>query len=176
MPICRSLAVLSLVAKHSRVNFIAGPNVNGPVSLRIKLPTDKAFDAVIKIAGLQKRRVAKGIYWVRNPRSPAKKALELDIDLPEKIVSMEFSGAPVRPVLEVLAKWGGINISFGEGLEDPIWLRMDAVPVGDAIRAILKATGLMASQFRLGGSTILKVETPESFERGRSVKIKPIGR
>ncbi len=74
-------------------------------------------------------------------------AVEADVNIVEKKISLDFKDAGLKDVLKVFSMQSGINFIASDKIEDKeITLYMENVPVSDALNTILKANRLTYEQ------------------------------
>ncbi|MCD6423251.1 MAG: secretin and TonB N-terminal domain-containing protein [Elusimicrobia bacterium] len=82
-----------------------------------------------------------------------------------KPISVNFYQADIRAVLNAIAEQTGINIIYGPDVQGTITLKLKNVAFDDALRLILKLSGLVVEK---EAENIIRVLTPETLKRERS--------
>lgn len=77
-----------------------------------------------------------------------------DLPAPVATVDLSVQDAPLREVLQSLAKTGGVTLVIDPEVEGTVTAELSDVPWPDALRAILKANGLAAET--VGGRATAK--------------------
>jgi len=82
-----------------------------------------------------------------------------------KPISVNFYQADIRAVLNAIAEQTGINIIYGPDVQGTITLKLKNVAFDDALRLILKLSGLVVEK---EAENIIRVLTPETLKKERS--------
>lgn len=68
-----------------------------------------------------------------------------EIQLPTRLVSLEFQDADIHAVMRFMAEYGGVNIVLSDDVQGRITVRLKDVPWDQAMQAILASKGLVAT-------------------------------
>lgn len=75
-------------------------------------------------------------------------------------ITLDYSEAEVREVLDMLAAKANVNIIYGEDVNGTLTISLSKVPFDEAFRTILNVKGLAAQQ---AGDNILRIGAPATF-------------
>jgi len=87
------------------------------------------------------------------------------LQISKKRISLNFHEADIRMILRAIADQSGVNFIYGSDVEGTITLKLKDVAFDDAIRLILKLSGLVVEK---EADNIIRVLTPEELKKERS--------
>ncbi|MFH1957966.1 MAG: secretin N-terminal domain-containing protein [bacterium] len=90
------------------------------------------------------------------------------LQISRKRISLNFHEADIRMVLRAIAEQTGVNFIYGSDVEGTITLKLKDVAFDDAIRLILKLSGLVVEK---EADNIIRIITPEELKNERSKAI-----
>jgi len=95
--------------------------------------------------------------------------------LPKDPVTLDFTEADIKDVLQILAVKTGMNIIYSDDVTGTLSLHLENVPFDEAMALILQMKGLVLQQV---ASNVLRVMTPQTLtkERADSVQVTQIFR
>lgn len=95
----------------------------------------------------------------------AKKTDTADMSLPKDLVTLDFTDADIKDVLQILAVKTGMNIIYSDDVEGKISLHLENVPFDEAMGLILQMNGLVLQKV---ASNVLRVMTPDTLKKERA--------
>ncbi len=154
------------VSRKSEVK--TGPKPNIPDKKH--LATVKEIKEKQSKAGSPKSEVKK-----QEPKKEEKKTTAKQGDLPKDPVTLDFTDADIKDVLQILAVKTGMNIIYSDDVTGTLSLHLENVPFDEAMNLILQMKGLVLQQV---ASNVLRVMTPATLtkERADSVQVTQIFR
>ncbi|OGS17873.1 MAG: hypothetical protein A2219_01695 [Elusimicrobia bacterium RIFOXYA2_FULL_50_26] len=173
-----SMAEYQLNGKGTRVTLTLNPGDSTTTSTAGKsdLAENKKQEEPVKaatIAATPKTTVA--------PRSTMAKPVEsapasinsqreaaasnMKIQLPKKLVTLDFQDADIRDILRILSIKSGINIIYASDVTGTVSIHLEDVPFDKAFETILAIRGLVS---QVQGPNILRVATPQKIADERS--------
>ena len=96
----------------------------------------------------------------RSASSSSRVSRNIMDNLPTEPVNLDYSGADVRDIINMLAAKAGINILFSDDVTGNTSINLNKVPFDEAFRTILSVNGLAAQQV---GDNILRIATPQTL-------------
>ncbi len=93
----------------------------------------------------------------RSAAVPAKAILE---NLPREPITLDYSEADVREVLDMLAAKANVNMIYGDDVSGTLTISLSKVPFDEAFKTILNVKALAAQQV---GDNILRIAAPATF-------------
>ncbi|MCM2267169.1 MAG: type IV pilus secretin PilQ [Elusimicrobiales bacterium] len=81
-------------------------------------------------------------------------------NLSREPITLDYSEADVREVLDMMAAKANINIIYGDDVSGTLTISLSKVPFEEAFRTILNVKGLAAQQ---AGDNILRIAAPATF-------------
>ena len=94
------------------------------------------------------------------PEVPRKGYYDILANLPRETISIEYEGASIRDVLDMMAAKIGVNMVYADDVGGELTLRLNKVPFSEAFTTVLAVKGLAAQQM---GSSILRVTSAASL-------------
>ncbi|MBI5573264.1 MAG: secretin and TonB N-terminal domain-containing protein, partial [Elusimicrobia bacterium] len=85
--------------------------------------------------------------------------------LPKDSVTLDFTDADIKDVLQILAVKTGMNIIYSDDVTGTLSLHLENVPFDEAMNLILQMKGLVLQQV---ASNVLRVMTPQTLSKERS--------
>ena len=85
--------------------------------------------------------------------------------LPKDLVTLDFTDADIKDVLQILAVKTGMNIIYSDDVTGTLSLHLENVPFDEAMNLILQMKGLVLQQV---ASNVLRVMTPANLTKERS--------
>jgi len=92
-------------------------------------------------------------------------AANMKIQLPKKLVTLDFQDADIRDILRILSIKSGINIIYAADVTGTVSIHLENVPFDKAFETILSIRGLVS---QVQGPNILRVATPQKIADERS--------
>ncbi|MBA3052952.1 MAG: secretin and TonB N-terminal domain-containing protein [Candidatus Omnitrophota bacterium] len=91
------------------------------------------------------------------------------LQISKKIISVNFYQTDIRTILRAVSEQTGINIIYGSDVQSNVTLKLKDVTFDDALRIILKMSGLVVEK---EAENIIRIITPAALkdERSRSVQ------
>lgn len=91
------------------------------------------------------------------------------LQISKKIISVNFYQTDIRTILRAVSEQTGINIIYGPDVQSNVTLKLKDVTFDDALRIILKMSGLVVEK---EAENIIRIITPAALkdERSRSVQ------
>jgi len=91
------------------------------------------------------------------------------LQISKKIISVNFYQTDIRTILRAVSEQTGINIIYGSDVQGNVTLKLKDVTFDDALRIILKMSGLVVEK---EADNIIRIITPQALrdERSRSVQ------
>ncbi|PKN00254.1 MAG: hypothetical protein CVU78_02205 [Elusimicrobia bacterium HGW-Elusimicrobia-2] len=91
------------------------------------------------------------------------------LQISKKIISVNFYQTDIRTILRAVSEQTGINIIYGPDVQSNVTLKLKDVTFDDALRIILKMSGLVVEK---EAENIIRIITPQALkdERSRSVQ------
>jgi type IV pilus assembly protein PilQ len=80
--------------------------------------------------------------------------------LPREPITLDYSEADVREVLDMMAAKANINMIYGDDVSGTLTISLSKVPFDEAFKTILNVKGLAGQQV---GDNILRIATPAAF-------------
>jgi len=120
-------AGISIVVESGRIAKLEDLKVPSDRLIDVDLrdvPWDDALDVLVQKAGLEKELIGDNLYIVRRPH-----------------VNYAFSDAPIRQVLELIAKLSGSNIVISPEIDGKVTMKFSEVPWIDALDVVVTSLG-----------------------------------
>ena len=138
------------------------------------IPDKKHLATVKEIKAAEKQEV-KRIEKQSAPKKEEQKTTAKQGDLPKDPVTLDFTDADIKDVLQILAVKTGMNIIYSDDVSGTLSLHLENVPFDEAMNLILQMKGLVLQQV---ASNVLRVMTPANLtkERADSVQVTQIFR
>ncbi|MFA5778992.1 MAG: type IV pilus secretin PilQ [Elusimicrobiota bacterium] len=167
IPIKTPEVVKSTETKKSEVK--TGPKPNIP---------DKKHLATVKEIKENEKPEVKTSAKQKKPETAATKEKQEAAKtgtLPKDPVTLDFTDADIKDVLQILAVKTGMNIIYSDDVTGTLSLHLENVPFDEAMALILQMKGLVLQQV---ASNVLRVMTPANLtkERADSVQVTQIFR
>lgn len=86
-------------------------------------------------------------------------------NLPREVVSVEYEGASIRDVLDMMATKMGVNMVYADDVGGELTLRLKKVPFAEAFNTVLAVKGLAAQQM---GANILRITSAATLNNDLS--------
>ncbi|MEW6556517.1 MAG: type IV pilus secretin PilQ [Elusimicrobiota bacterium] len=86
-------------------------------------------------------------------------------ELPKDLVTLDFTDADIKDVLQVLAVKTGMNIIYSDDVTGTVSLHLENVPFDEAMSLILQMKGFVLQQV---GTNILRIMTPATLAKERA--------
>ncbi len=147
-------AVKDAAADVAGVKVIV-PDAAAPAAER---PIEMTLEAApVKPADLRRESAP-----VITPKRPAAQAGSRNIieTLSREPISIDYSEADVREVIDMMAAKAGINIIYGDDVSGTVTITLNKVPFDEAFKTLLNMKGLAAQQ---AGDNILRIAAPSTF-------------
>ncbi len=125
-----------------------------PVTMTLEPAPVKPADAVVAAVPAPAPAPAAR----KAPRYSAGRSI-LD-NLPSEPITLDYSDADVRDVLDMLAAKAGVNMIYGDDVSGTLTISLSKVPFDEAFQTILNVKGLAAQQV---GDNILRIAAPATF-------------
>ncbi len=123
-----------------------------PVTMTLEAAPVKPADVTVAaVPAPAARRTAASRY------SAGKSILD---NLPREPITLDYSDADVRDVLDMLAAKAGVNMIYGDDVSGTLTISLSKVPFDEAFQTILNVKGLAAQQV---GDNILRIAAPATF-------------
>ncbi|PIU18228.1 MAG: hypothetical protein COT16_02900 [Elusimicrobia bacterium CG08_land_8_20_14_0_20_44_26] len=90
------------------------------------------------------------------------------LQISRKIISINFYQSDIRTILRAIAEQTGLNIIYGPDVQGNITLKLHNVTFDDALKIILKMSGLIVER---EADNIIRVITPEALKTERSKSV-----
>ncbi|MFH1352046.1 MAG: secretin and TonB N-terminal domain-containing protein [bacterium] len=141
--------------------------LSGKKSIARNTPTSEHRKKVEEINAAVEEPAGEGRGTVPD-EAPQVKASGGFLQISRRRISLNFHEADIRMVLRAIAEQTGVNFIYGSDVEGTITLKLKDVAFDDAIRLILKLSGLVVEQ---EADNIIRVITPEELKNERSKAI-----
>jgi type IV pilus assembly protein PilQ len=151
----------------ARAQKLAAPAVKDapsavPAGVKVIVPTDKPVEMTLEAAPLKpsdlNRENTPVISPKKNYSAPASRNI-MD-NLSREPITLDYSDADVREVLDMMAAKANINIIYTDDVSGTVTLSLSKVPFEEAFKTLLSVKGLAAQQ---AGDNILRIAAPATF-------------
>lgn len=141
-----------------------GPLPNIPDKEHLALVKEIKEDE-IKTPAAKEKPVKKTAETSEKKPEKTKKTDDAASTLPKDLVTLDFTDADIKDVLQILAVKTGMNIIYGDDVEGKISLHLENVPFDEAMNLILQMQGLVLQRV---ASNVLRVMTPDVLKKERA--------
>lgn len=138
-------------AKQTAVKVIAPePSDAKPVEMSLE-------PAPVKPSDVRRESAPAAITPRRASASSSRSIMD---SLPRDPITLDYSDADVREVIDMLAVKAGINIIYGDDVTGTVTISLSKVPFDEAFKTLLNVRGLAAQQV---GDNILRIAAPATL-------------